>query len=40
MEQGKESKQKWIRSKNFDICFCVLFGYYEQNFTSGGETGH
>ena len=32
MEQSKEIKQNWTGSKDFDICFCVIFHCYDQNF--------
>ena len=40
MGQGKEIKYSWTESTNFDICFCVVFGCYDQNLFSAKETGH
>ena len=40
MEQSKEIKRNWTRPKNFDICFCEIFGCYDQSFIAGRETGH
>ena len=40
MRQSKEIKENWKGPKNFKIGFCVIFGSYDQNFISGGETGH
>ena len=34
MEQSKEIKQNLAGLKNFDICICALFGYYNQSLTS------
>ena len=33
--KGKEIKQSWTRLENFDICFCVFFDRYYQDFISG-----
>ena len=40
MGQSKEIKYSWTESTNFDICFCVVFGCYDQNLFSAKETGH
>ena len=40
MGQNKEIKQIWKGLKNFDICFSVMFGCYDQSFFSGRETGY
>ena len=38
MEQSKEIKQNWTGSKDFDICFCVIFTAMIKIFISGRET--
>lgn len=38
MEQGEKIKQNWNGPKKFEISFCVIFSYYDQNFNSGRET--
>ena len=33
-------KQNWTELKNFDTCFCVIFGWYDQSFISEKDNGH
>ena len=35
----KKIKQNWTRAEIFDVCFCLIFDFYCQNFISGGEVG-
>ena len=38
MGQGKEIKQNWKESNNFDICISVIFSCYDKSYFQKGNS--